>query len=460
LLAIAVTHSAAMPATAATPLPDIRGIYVVAQKGWLDDDQLARAIAVPGVDGILVYVLWSNLTSPKAPPKTYNWTVLDSMVQLAVRNGKKVEVGIVTGGDTPAWVFDTPPQGLGAADQIFGYVQLGKPGGGCLQKHLALPWDNNYIAAYADLLQQLSTHLKAKGWYNSMTMLRLTGINTYTQELRLPAQPPDLGAAARLCLGGNLQAWQEVGYSQGLVATGWRQMMTAALRAFPDKVFNLALITDNGFPAFLPDGTPVFSPAAAVQQASLAMVTKLVQIAAQQLPGQLVLQSNGLEDPALLDTDTINLAQQNGTPLAWQTNESELQTGGAACGGTREMPVACTSDADFFDLLRLGIYPHGSSGTPPLQAQYLELLPPNVIAFPGAVLMAHNILVPGPTPAPVTTPTPAPKTTFDATPSMPPELTAEPTLAINPTLAPAPAATPTPATTPTPAATPKPMPKS
>src|SRR5205814_4366305 len=133
------------------------------------------------------------------------------------------------------------------------------------------------------------------------------------EELRLPAEPPGTGAAAQSCLSGNLQAWEQVGYTQGLVATGWRQMLTASQRAFPDKTFNLALITDNGFPAFLPNGTPVSSPAAAVQQASLVIVTNLAQITAQQFPGQLVIQSNGLEDQGLLDTTTIQLAQQNGT---------------------------------------------------------------------------------------------------------------------------------------------------
>ena len=383
LLAVGLAHSEALPGSAATTLPDIRGIYIVAQKGWLDDGQLAQAIAVPGVDGILVYVLWSVLTSAKAPPKTYNWTVLDQMVQLAVSNGKKFEVGIVTGRDTPAWVFDAPPQGLGAAGQTFGYVQLGKPGAGCLRVQLALPWDNNYIAAYADLLQQLSTHLKAQSWYNSMTMLRLTGINTYTEELRLPAEPPGTGAAAQSCLSGNLQAWEQVGYTQGLVATGWRQMLTASQRAFPDKTFTL---------------------------------------------------------------------------LAWQTNESELQTGGAACGGTRAMPMVCTSDADYFNLLKLGIFPEGSSGTNPVMAQYLELLPPNVIAFPNAVLQAHNILLPGPTPVTAPTPTPAPKATFEPTSSMTPELTSGPTPTTAPKSERLPSNTPTfePPSTPAP----KPIPKS
>jgi len=94
-------------------------------------------------------------------------------------------------------------------------------------------------------------------------------------------------------------------------------MLTASLRAFPDKFFNVALITDNGFPAFMPDGTPVLSPPAAVQQASAVVVSNLVQLAGQQLRGQLVLQSNGLLNLAQLDTTTISLAQTNGTLLAW-----------------------------------------------------------------------------------------------------------------------------------------------
>src|SRR5438477_4067301 len=290
---------------------------------------------------------------------------------------------------------------------------------------------------------------------NSMTMLRLTGINTYTEELRLPAEPPGTGAAAQSCLSGNLQAWEQVGYTQGLVATGWRQMLTASQRAFPDKTFNLALITDNGFPAFLPNGTPVSSPAAAVQQASLVIVTDLAQITAQQFPGQLVIQSNGLEDQGLLDTTTIQLAQQNGTLLAWQTNESELQTGGAACGGTRAMPMVCTSDADYFNLLKLGIFPEGSSGTNPVMAQYLELLPPNVIAFPNAVLQAHNILLPGPTP--VTAPAPTPAPTLKPMPASTPAPTGAPksTSALTLTAEPTSASAPMPVVTPTAALMPK-----
>ena len=470
LLAIGLMHATALPGSAATPLPDIRGIYVIGQKFYLENSPMAgqqtwlqQAIASPAVDGILIDLDWTDVASPTAT-KTYSWTLLDSMAQLAIAQGKKFEIAIITGGTTPSWVFTPQPQGLGAAFSNFEYVQADKPGATCINEQLALPWDSNYIAALADLLQQLSAHLKAQGWYSSMTMLRLTGINTLTDELRLPAQPPS-AMAQFPCLNGNLQAWISAGYTQGKLATGWQQMLTASLRAFPDKFFNVALITDNGFPAFMPDGTPLLSPPAAVQQASAVVVSNLMQLAGQQLRGQLVLQSNGLVNLAQLDTTTISLAAANGTLLAWQTNEWELQGGGAACGGSRASPVTCQGEGEFSTLLMTGIYPQGSSGTNPLKASYLELFAPNILAFPTAVLKAHHTLlqgkfVPDDPPAPKPAPTPAPTAAATAMPASAPTTmpTPVPAAAPAPSALPAPAAIPMPAPMSTPTA--KPMPKS
>ena len=246
LLVVGLMLSATLPGWAASP--DIRGIYVNGQKFYLSNGQLAQAIAMPGVDGILVNLDWTDIASATTA-KTYSWTLLDNMVQLAVAQGKKFEIDIITGGSTPSWVFDPAPQGLGAASGNFVYVQSNKPGATCLDEKLPLPWNDAYIAAYSDLLQQLSAHLTAQGTYSSFTMLRLTGINTLTDELRLPGQTP-ISTPQFSCMIDNLKAWIDVGYSQGQVVTGWRQMLTATRRAFPDKFFNLALITEDGFPAF------------------------------------------------------------------------------------------------------------------------------------------------------------------------------------------------------------------
>jgi hypothetical protein len=424
LLAIGLTHSAALPGSAAATLPDIRGIYVIGQKFFLSNGQLAQAIATPGVDGILVDLDWSDVASPTVA-KSYSWTLLDSMVQLAITQGKKFEIAIITGGSTPPWVFSPPPQGLGAASGNFVYVQATKPGAACIDEKLALPWDDNYMAALSDLLQQLSAHLKAQNTYASLSMLRLTGINTLTDELRLPAQTP-INTPQFPCMIDNLQAWLNVGYTQGMVATGWQRMLTASANAFPDKFFNVALITANGFPAFMPDGTPVYSPPAQVQTASNTIVSTLINGAGQRLPGQLVVQANGLVGSGPPDPITISMSQAAGALLAWQTNEWELQEGGAACGGTRESPEAC-DEASFSAMLTTGIYPQGSSGTKPLKAQYLELFAPNIIAFPDAVLQAHNTLADEPAivgePAPEIHHKPTPKIPDAPTPKLPDKAT-------------------------------------
>jgi hypothetical protein len=451
LLAIGLTHSAPLPGLAASTTPDIRGIYVNGQKFYLSNGQLAQAIAMPGVDGILVNLDWTDVASPTTA-RTYSWTLLDSMVQLAVAQGKKFEIDIITGGSTPSWVFAPAPQGLGAASGNFVYVQSNKPGAACLNEKLALPWDPNYIAALTDLLQQLSAHLNAQGTYASMTMLRLTGINTLTDELRLPGQTP-ISTPQFPCMIDNLQAWIDVGYSQGQVVTGWRQMLTATRRAFPDKFFNLALITEDGFPAFLPDGAPVYQPPATVQRYSNVMVTKLVEIAAESLPAQLVVQSNGLVNAQQLDTITIHLSQSNGALLAWQTNEWELQDGGAACGGTRQSPVKCQTSADFLAMLMTGVNPPNSTGTTPAKASYLELFAPNIIAFPDAVLQAHNALL-----SPSPSPTPGAKTGVSATSA--PALTAAPTLNLTPEAATATVSIPSPMPAAMPTAKPMPEPLS
>jgi hypothetical protein len=380
----------------ATTTPDIRGIYVIGQKFFLSNGQLAQAIATPGVDGILVDLDWSDLASPTLK-RTYSWTLLDSMVQLAVSQGKKFEIAIITGGSTPAWVFPAQPQGkidsqdeLRATSGKFEYLQANKPGATCIDETLAPPWDSFYLAALSDLLVQLSAHLKAQGTYRSLTMLRLTGINTLTDELRLPAQTPIDTPIA--CMIDNLKVWQALGYTQGMLATAWRRMLTLSTQAFPDKFFNVALITTNGLPAFLPSGTPVYTPASQVQQLSDDMLSMLINIAGQKLPGKLVVQANGLVGSGPPDPITIAKAQAAQALLAWQTNEWELQTGGAACGGIREAPVAC-DEAGFSAMLMTGVYPQSSSGTNPLKAQYLELFAPNISAFPDVVLQVHDVLL-------------------------------------------------------------------
>ncbi|HEV2099087.1 MAG TPA: hypothetical protein VGR45_09195 [Stellaceae bacterium] len=393
--------------------PDIGGIYVIGQKYFLPpqiwstgdgktkgNGSLKPALMNPGVDGVLIDLTWSDIA---VAYRKYDWSLLDYMARVAVEKEKRFEIAIITGSSTPDWVFKAPPDGYGAQSATFAYIQSGKPGASCLSQTLPLPWDANYHSALRDLLDQLSRHLKKKGYYPNLAMLRITGINTLTDELRLPA-------AENQCNVDNLQVWQSVGYRPALVRQAWRQVLRLYHRAFPDKVLNVALITANGFPAFTENGIPVASPPAAAKAAQAlgnAMTTQLAEEAGQELPaGWFVVQSNGLVlGPQQPDPATISDRRKAHAMLAWQTNEwlgipqttppngTPSSRGGAACGGTRIQPTPCTAST-FARMLTSGIYPNGTTGKKPLQAQYLELFPANVSQFPQTVMQAHDLLMP------------------------------------------------------------------
>jgi len=188
----------AQAAQATAPQPDIGGIYVIGQKYFLPpqvwsadngavkgDSTLKPALVNPGVDGALIDLKWSDI----APnDRKYDWSLLDYMARVAVENGKKFEIAIITGSSTPGWVFSAGPDGDGAESATFDYIQSTKPNAACAPQTLPLPWDANYLSAFRNLLEQLSRHLKKKGYYADLAMLRITGINTLTDELRLPAQ--------------------------------------------------------------------------------------------------------------------------------------------------------------------------------------------------------------------------------------------------------------------------------
>ena len=163
---------------------DVAGIYVNGQLNVLPPSivnggsggKLAQAIGATGVDGVLIDLNWTDLSSEYGQ---YDWTYLDYMAGLAVAENKKFEIAIITGNSTPAWVFDQE-NGYGAQSATFQYIQGGKIGATCQSLTIPLPWDQNYHKAFADLLRRLKQHLQQNNWYENLTMLRITGINTLT----------------------------------------------------------------------------------------------------------------------------------------------------------------------------------------------------------------------------------------------------------------------------------------
>jgi hypothetical protein len=169
---------------------DLRGIYVyssdVSSISSNYAQSLTASLAVPGVDGLVLVIAWSAMEPTN---HIFHWTNVDRWMHQAVLQGKKVDVAVMAGSSIPGWVF--APQtngGAGVAPLSFTVSPHSGATTNCIATTNAAPWDTNYLAAWSLMLNHLSSHLKTAGTYSNVTLLRLTGINRTTDELRLPAE--------------------------------------------------------------------------------------------------------------------------------------------------------------------------------------------------------------------------------------------------------------------------------
>jgi hypothetical protein len=384
--AVLCAAESAAATTAATP-PG--GVYAIIEASAQNQYPVAtQALQTPGVDGLLIHLRWDQI-SPSL--KTYDWSQLDQAVQLVMTAHKRFEIGIVTGGAMPTWISAPPPTGLGAQHATFDIDAAG----GCTTFDTAPPWDPAYLDAFRDLLAQLAQHLRSTHTYDHLAMLKLFGITTTTDEMRLPA--------VNHCGNDPVATWQTLGYTPAKVERGWNAMLQAYLHHFPDKSFNIGFIGINAFPGIRANGSAAATPQQA-ERLSAAFAAQLMLDAGTAMPGHLALGFDSLT-LSVPDTDKSypqsrheffnDAANANAHP-GWQTNElrGNYPGGGAACGGSDAgNAVACTDWQEFRRMLFRGLYPKGKTKTPPsMQGVYLEVFPQNVVAFPQAILPAHNNL--------------------------------------------------------------------
>ena len=378
LLAFPVARAQSSPA-------DLRGIYIytndVSQISKTTANALTASFNIPGVDGVAVVIGW-NAIEPSMGQ--YQWALLDQWIGLSISLGKKVELVITAGSNTPSWIFQSAPGGAGARALNFTISPHGGATGVCDSITIAAPWDPAFLSQWDSMLAALAAHLKSAGTYSAITLLRITGINRTTDELRLPAETAQSTGLA--CVSDAVSTWQQAGYKPSLLLHAWDGITASFQRSFPDKSLSVAIIPQNPFPRIAEDGSVITGTVPDQNQ-------PLLQLASQRFPGRLVVQFNFLMPGEPASPDVIQAAQTLGTLAAFQTNEYFGSTGqGAACSEPVTNPTPCTA-ATFLQLLQTGIYPLGQSN--PLRAQYIEVFHANASAFPDDILQAHLMLVPG-----------------------------------------------------------------
>jgi hypothetical protein len=362
---------------------DLRGIYVYSSEVSSISSNYAQTVtdslSVPGVDGMVLVIAWSAV---EPAHNLYDWTNLDLWMTRAIALGKKVDLAVLAGKDTPGWLFQPVPSGgAGATPLDFTISPHEGATSNCIPETIAAPWDTNFLVSWDHMLNALANHLKDVDTYDNVALLRLTGINRTTDELRLPAET---AASTGLdCVSNAPAIWRASGYTPSNLLNGWSNILSSFQRHFPDKPVSVAIIPKNAFPAIDENGQLITNNIPDANQ-------PLLILAAQKFVGRLVVQFNFLMTDSNASPSVIQAAQSLGTLAAFQSNNYFGSTGGgAACGGTPAEPVLCTSEA-YLAELEEGIYPLTQSNN--LRSQYIEVFPANVLAFTNTILQAHQDL--------------------------------------------------------------------
>ena len=389
-VASAQAAEAVVPVGRAALPPAARGIYVWPYDWAVKKGDFDKALAVPGVDGVGVHLTWSAI-SPAL--KTYDFTAMDRQLAAARSRHLAVELAVSAGQGIPDWLFTPAPAGLGLQRLDFEITYHGgvEP---CHKVSMPTPWDPKYQDAFADMLAQLAAHLHSTGYDRDVAVLKLTGINTLTEELALPNENPAESRNPNPCVSDSPSLWATAGYRPSLVVRAMRGIAASFQRSFPDKLVTLPIIVMGAFPPIGEDGQPI--PRFKAIGLNGKLLDDLVRTAAAELPGHLVLQDCFLIGDLPADQRTVKLAGASRLPIAWQTNIWFGKIGkGAACAGQGDnfleklqRPIACDENA-FLGLLHNGMYPQGGSG-PSQSALFIEVSPSDVVDFPGAIKSAHD----------------------------------------------------------------------
>jgi len=347
------------------------------------------SLSVPGVDGVVLVIGW-NYTEPAMGQ--YKWDTLDYWMSTAIALAKKVDLVVDAGIFTPSWLFQPAPTGAGAIPLTFKISPHEGKTAKCQSETIAPPWDTVYLAQWDSMLTTLAAHLRSVGTYKAVTLLRLTGINRSTDELRLPAETPQ-STGDLTCVSDAISIWQQAGYRPSLLLQAWDEITDSFKRNFPDKSFSVAIIPPglSPFPPIDEDGSVITGTVPDQDEPLLALASR-------KLPSHLVVQFNFLlpsekEGGQAANPTVIQAAETLGTMAAFQTNNwlaANTKEAGAACGGKVTNSTPCTA-ATYLELLQNGIYPLYPDKS--LRAVYIEVWPSNLNAFPDDIQQAHLELV-------------------------------------------------------------------
>ena len=274
----------------------------------------ASIYSSPYVNGVMITALWNQI---EPSPGVYDWSIVDLEITRAVASKKKIAISVTAGAYAPPWLYTAPfnvPHGR------FLWANHNGAHGVCTPYLLPAPWAPQYEKAWGSLMAAFATHLQdIPGAYAATTRVRLTGINTLTDELHLAFCPNSDGLAV----------WQSLGYTPYKLLEAAKALLRATDEAFPDKLLSLSVIEAGGLPLINDAGQVITTR----DLSYINVKQQLIDYALSPESGisnRFAVQWNGFQTVSGAARSVI-AAGQKGAVIGWQTNEFGGNTYGAEC---------------------------------------------------------------------------------------------------------------------------------
>lgn len=309
----------------------------------------------PNVDGISIRQDWKDLEPSEG---SYNWSFLDSEVARAAAAGRPVLLRVNTQAAKPDWVTTAVSQ---AGGSFFTFDQDG------VQTTIPVFWDPTFLAKKKAMIAALGAH------FTSNTAIKIVCVsfaNANSEDWSVPHTPADISA------------WEALGYTSEKMLDAGKQIIDAAMAAFPNQYLTLA-VGGNG--NLDPDVNYVARNAVLSARASW--------------PGRLIVQKNSLAtfNPPAPGTGTVY-------QLLW---DSRADIGG-------QMLFNCFSDPSYrmnngvaddpAYILHESVNDGFAYGM-----NYIEIYQVDVLNLPAEIAYAHEVLLGLAPPSDTTPPLNAPK---------------------------------------------------
>ena len=177
----------------------------------------AEIRANPHVTGVCLHIGWKEI---EKEPGHWDFSAIDKIVAALRRIGRKYELGIKAGADTPPFVYEEGSQSFATHVTNPHRPNFGEA------VVIPVPWDAIYQKHFSNLIQQVGERYSADPLCVSVV---LTCANFNSSEMHLPKTPADLAK------------WKEMGDYGAKLLEVYKKYTDEWAKAFPHQAISLHL---------------------------------------------------------------------------------------------------------------------------------------------------------------------------------------------------------------------------